>query len=134
MSSGAAGLTRSLRKATASLGAARRSPILAKALTASLPASASQQVSRSADFSALAGSAGRLTLVTSQTKAVLSALAEASVLPLGAKATAVTVVVWPLKAASSLPVTTSQRWTVPPVPERASNLRSGAIATLTPDW
>ena len=87
-----------------SSGAAARVHIVAKALAASVPAKVSQQASSSARSNALAGRVRRSICFTSQIKAVVSALAEATILPLGEKATAFTCPVWPLKTASFCPV------------------------------
>src|SRR5947209_6996947 len=98
------------------------------ALAASLPARACHLFSRSPGCSALAGAAGRAILLTSQIKAVLSSLAEATVLPSGAKATAFTPSAWPLRATSSRPVMTSDRRTMPSKPAWTKDLPSGEKA------
>ena len=101
----------------------------AKALTPSLAARASQAAVISAGGRAFLGTAGRSSLVMSQTNAVVSSLAEANDLPSGAKAMALTWPLWPWKAASALPLAMSQTWISRSGPAWARHLPSGETAT-----
>src|ERR1700719_1563714 len=110
ISAGLVGVPFPFDQVNVSLGGAVKRLMAAHRLKLSAPESVCQHCSSAAGWSFLAASAGRFSLLRSQIRAVVSALAEARSLLSGEKATALKGAVWALKAASSVSELKSQTW------------------------